>query len=41
VRDLFGEVIHAVLASRAGVLITLRHVARVHAGDASRGQVCH
>jgi hypothetical protein len=34
VRDLFGEVIYEVKASRAGVLITIRHVARVSAGDA-------
>jgi N-alpha-acetyl-L-2,4-diaminobutyrate deacetylase len=34
VRDLFGEVIYEVLASRAGVVITLRHVTRVSAGDA-------
>eukprot|EP01050_Picozoa_sp_SAG11_P002540 SAG11_NODE_130_length_15497_cov_10.780556_6_plen_69_part_00 len=34
VRDLFGAVIHEARASRAGVLITIRHVARVSAGDA-------
>lgn len=34
VRNLFGEVIHEVTASKAGVVITLRHVARVSAGDA-------
>jgi predicted deacylase len=34
VRDLFGETIHEVRASRTGVLITVRHVARVRPGDA-------
>ena len=34
VSNLFGEVVYEVLASRVGVVITLRHVARVSSGDA-------
>ena len=34
VRDLFGAVIYTVRASKSGAIITLRHVARVKAGDA-------
>ena len=34
VRDLFGEVVYEVPASKDGVVICLRHVARCFGGDA-------